>query len=192
MHVKTFIIAFILLVTSADTKISMAGVSIGDSDSALAKVKLQILAEEGDTKKYRSVNGNDFSITLLDGKVVYMENDWLQDAAGRQPLITGFQFGTTSLADIRKSLGNNGFTFTAMWGFTTETHVIQLNCYEADSANKEVIAFVTKVPLDADVTEATIAEKLKLDAIIIADMEYLNLIWGEEKLFDPNYKKIKL
>ena len=50
---------------------------------------------------------------------------------------------------------------------------------------------VTKISLNADVTEENVSEKLKLDALILADKSYLDRAWGKEKVFDENYKKIK-
>lgn len=74
----------------------------------------------------------------------------------------------------------------------TDTHLIMFNCFEFDSANNEVLVTITKVPMSLKPTEETVAEHLKLEALIIADKTYLETIWGKEKTFDPNYKKIKL
>jgi hypothetical protein len=45
--------------------------------------------------------------------------------------------------------------------------------------------------LKANSTEDNVSDNLKLDAIIITSKNYLDKTWGEEKLFDPSYKKIK-
>lgn len=125
------------------------------------------------------------------GKVAYMENDWLQDEKARQPLFSDFQFGITSLRDIRKKFGTNGFTYKKRLAFTTETDLIEFNCFEFDSPNSEVLVAITKVSLKANPTEKNVGDKLKLDALIITTKDYLDKTWGVEKLFDPNYKKIK-
>jgi hypothetical protein len=174
------------------TNISMLGVKINDSKTNLKKIKLEVIAHDDSMTKYRTENGNDFSITVNKGKVVYMENDWLQDSKGKQPLFSNFEFGKTSLKEIREKFGTNGFTHKQQSYLTTETDLIMFNCFEFDSSNNEVLAVITKVPLNANVTEENVASNLKLDAIIIADKEYLDKIWGAEKTYDPNYKKIKL
>ena len=96
------------------------------------------------------------------------------------------------IKDIRTKLGTNGFTYKSRGAFTTETDLIEFNCFEFDSPNKEVLVTITKISLKEDVTEENVASKLKLDALIIADKNYLDKTWGSEKLFDKNYKKIKL
>lgn len=142
--------------------------------------------------KYKTENGNDFSVTLERNKVVYMENDWLQGKSNSQPLFSNFSFGQTTLRDIRNTFSTNGFTYKGRAAFTTKTDLIEFNCFEFDSKNNEVLVTITKVSLQEDVTQENVASKLKLDALIIADKAYLDKTWGTEKVFDPNYKKIKL
>lgn len=183
-------LAACLLFTVGD--ISMLNIKIGSPQSGLKNIKLEEVAKDGGMVKYRTKNRNDFSITAVDGKVAFMENDWLQDASAKTSLLPGFTFGETSLKDIRKKFGTNGFSYTNMSGGATETHVIQLNCFEFDSPNNEVLVTITKVALDAGANEDNVSSLLKLDALIIADKAYLDEIWGSEKVYDPNYKKIKL
>lgn len=170
----------------------MVGIKIGDAKTSVDKIKLKVVAQEDDMIKYRTTNGNDFSVTFENGKVVYMENDWLQDEKGRQPLFYDFQFGLTSLKDIRRKFGTNGFTYKNRQAFKTETDLIEFNCFEFESPNNEVLVTITKVSLKSNPTEKDVADKLKLDALIITTKDYLDKAWGEEKLFDPNYKKVKL
>lgn len=187
-------ILFLLLCTFflPTTDISMLGLKIGDTKIFADKIKLRVIAQENEMIKYRTDNGNDFSVTYENGNVAYLENDWLQDAKGRQPLFSAFQFGLTSLRDIRKKFGTNGFTYKKRQAFTTETDIIEFNCFEFDAPNNEVLVTITKVSLKEKATEKNIADKLKLDAIIITTKNYLDKTWGNDKLFDPNYKKIKL
>jgi hypothetical protein len=77
---------------------SVIGIKLNDPKSVLSTIKLKKVAEDHDMHKYRSDNGNDLSITIEDGKVVYIEEDWLK---GTRPLLTDFKFGTTTLDDIR-------------------------------------------------------------------------------------------
>ncbi len=187
--VLTLLITMAFLVPKRD--ISMSGVKINDSRKSLDNIKLKIVAKDENMIKYRTENGNNFSVTIDKDKVVYMENDWLQDSKSRQPLFSDFSFGLTTLKDIRNKFSTNGFTYRSRGAFTTDTDLIEFNCFEFDSENNEVLVAITKVSLKEDVTEENVASKLKLDALIIADKAYLERIWGEDKVFDRNYKKIK-
>jgi len=194
--IRVFLIGLALLITSAyiapTSEIAMYGIKIGDARKSLKNLKLEIVAKEKDMIKYRTENGNDLSITFDKDKVVYMENDWLQDTKSNQPLFSNFLFGQTTLKDIRDEFSTNGFTYKSINMFTTETHLIAFNCFEFDSKNNEILVTITKISLNEDVTEENVSSKLKLDALIIADKLYLDKLWGKDKLFDPNYKKIKL
>ncbi|HRJ16709.1 MAG TPA: hypothetical protein PLI34_17045, partial [Saprospiraceae bacterium] len=121
----------------------------------------------------------------------YMENDWLQNPKATQPLYSDFRFGHTTLREIRARFGTNGFVHQNRRSFTTDKHLIEFNCFEFDSPNNEILVIATKIPLSANVTKNNISDNLKLDAIIIADKNYLDEIWGKQKAYDKNYKKIK-
>lgn len=184
-------ISCLTIMSFAMKDISMNGLKIGDNQNKLANIQLEIVAKEDNMTKFKTKNGNDLSITCQNGKIVFMENDWLQDTNARQPLYSDFQFGLTSLRDIRKKFSTNGFAYKSRGTFATEDDLIQFNCFEFDSPNNEILVVITKVPLNADVTEDNVADQCKLDAIIIADKSYLDKEWGKSKLYDPNYKKIK-
>jgi len=186
----TLTIAFLFFTSTED--ISMVGIKINDSKKNLDNLKLEIVAKENNMIKYKTKNDNDFSVTFEKDKVVYMENDWSQNVNNRQPLFSDFSFGQTTLKDIRNKFSTNGFTYEARAAFTTETDLIEFNCFEFDSKNNEVLVTITKVSLKENVTEENVASKLKLDALIIADKKYLDEIWGKNKVFDKNYKKIKM
>ena len=187
--VLTLLIAFTFFAPTGN--ISMFGIKINDTRESLANIKLEIVAKDKDMVKYKTENGNDFSVTFDNDKVVYMENDWLQDVNSRLPLFSDFTFGKTTLKDIRSKFSTNGFTFKSRGYFKTETDLIMFNCFEIDSKKNEVLVTITKVSLKEDVNEETVASKLKLVALIIADEEYLDRTWGKNKVFDTNYKKIK-
>ena len=186
----TLTIAFFFFTATED--ISMLGIKINDSRKSLDNLKLEIVGKENEMIKFKTKNDNDFSVTFDKDKVVYMENDWLQDANNRKPLFSDFSFGQTTLKDIRNKFSTNGFTYKTRAAFTTETDLIEFNCFEFDSKNNEVLVTITKVSLSENVTEENVASKLKLDALIIADKTYLDETWGKEKIFDKNYRKIKM
>jgi hypothetical protein len=179
-------------VIPASTEISMLGVKIHDPEKSITQVKLGQVSKEKNMVKFKTENGNDFSITTENGKVVYMENDWLQNPKSREALITDFQFGKTTLKDIRARFGTNGYTYKSNAVFTTNTHLVMFNCFELESENEEILVTITKIALNEGVTEENVARKLTLDAIILADKNYLDKIWGKEKTYDTKRKKVKL
>jgi hypothetical protein len=198
---KLFLILFTFLFNflNPNSDISMNGVSIHDSETKLETIKLEVVASQKDKKsstiKYKTENGNDLSVTTKNGEVVFLENDWLQAVEGNKPLLSQFTFGETSLKDIRAAFGTNGFSYKKNEAFTTANNLIEFNCFELDSPNNEILVIVTKLDIlsnISDITEENVAERLKLDAIIIADNEYLEKLWGSQKSYDPNYKKVKL
>jgi len=190
---KSILVLSVILALFLPTgNISMFGVKINDSLKSLENLKLKIVARDENMIKYSTENGNDFSVTFENGKVIYMENDWLHELNSKQPLFSDFLFGQTTLKDIRTKFSTNGFAYKSRGAFTTETDLIEFNCFEIDSKNNEVLVTITKVSLKENVTEETVASKLKLDALIIADKAYLDRTWGKDKVFDKNYKKIKL
>lgn len=188
--VLSFSLLIIFLSTSSD--VSMLGIKLYDSRESVENLKLEVVGREPDIIKYRTNDGNDFSVTFEKGKVVYMENDWLQDPKNRRPLFSDFSFGQTSLKDIREKFKSNGFAYKTRTFFEMEDKLIGFNCFEFDSPNNEVLVTITVVSINEHITEENFAEKVKLEAIIIADKDYLDKIWGEEKFFSDDYKKIKL
>ena len=192
MKKRLFLPLLFLSFAAPAADISMQGLKIGSSKQALNKITLTVKGREENMIKYTTANGNDFSVTTEQGKVVFMENDWLQNPAAAQPLFSGFEFGKTSLRTIRKTMGTNGFTYTERDKLTTETEVIEFNCFEFDSPNNEVLVTITKAALQDHLTEDNIADHLKLDAVIISNKAYLDKTWGTQKVYDPNYKKIRL
>lgn len=186
----------LLLITGGslftESNVSMLGIKINDPQNVTKKISLKVVAREEGITKYATQNGNDFSLTVENGKVVYMENDWLQQSAGEKPLVSSFTFGKTTLRDIRKAFDTNGFQYQQRGDLTTDTDLVEFNCFDVDSPNNEVLVVITKVPLKTTVTETTVADNLKLDAVILANKDYLEAIWGKEKVADPNNKKVKL
>jgi hypothetical protein len=170
----------------------MLGIKINDSQTVLKKIKLKVLAKEDGAIKYLTKNGNEFSITMENGKVVYLEEDWSHKLTSSQSSFPNLIFGKTSLNKIRSIFGSNGFFYNNQYGNKTGTELMMFNCFEFNSSNNEVLVIITKIALKNKATEDNIGDKLKLDAIIIADKNYLDEIWGNDKEFEPDYKKINI
>lgn len=191
IFLNVLFIAFALIAVGS---ISMLGIELNDTRESVENLNLPIVAEEPGIVKYKTDNGNELSVTFENDKVVYMENDWLLEEEGKEPLLTNFTFGKTSIADIRNQIGTNGFTYSKRLFSSTGTHLVTFNCFEFDTDKNEILVAVTGIRIAEkdQVNESNISEKLKLLAIIIADKKYLDKIWGEEKAFDENYRKIQL
>ena len=196
---QKFILAAVLLLplglhpkTEAQT---LAGLRIGD-DAA----RLTSLGAPSATNKYRSylvrkwtlANGNDLSVTTdTNDRIVYVESDWTGDDAATSCDLEGLKFGTTSLADIRKRLGSNGFTFQRRNGvIQVPDGTVTMTSFLVDDS---IVTFITKVPIDGDQAEsragsgASPADRAKLDAISIAAPKYAESEWGD-RINDPRYK----
>jgi len=188
------LLAFFLFITilSSTSDISMLGIELYDSRESIEKLNLEVVGEKPGMIKYRTAGGNDFSITFDKGNVVYMENDWLQGSKSKEPLFTDFSFGKTTLEDIREKYKSNGFSHKNRMIQMTDDAIIDFSCFEFDSQKGEVLVVITVAPLTKDLTAGNIHENLKLEAVVIADKEYLNKIWGEEKVYSDDYKKIRL
>ena len=181
-----------VLILFSTSSVSMLGIELYDTRESVENLNLPVVAEESGIVKYSTENGNELSVTFENEEVVYMENDWLLKEEGKEPLFTNFKFGETSIAQIRNEFGINGFTYSNRLYSATDTHLVTFNCFEIDSDKGEVLVTVTGVEIAKkdEVNESNISDKLKLLAIIIADKNYLDKIWGEEKSFDENYRKI--
>jgi hypothetical protein len=187
------VLSFIIVLSGvffSGTDIAMLGLKVNDPKGALKSIKLKAVSHEDETIKYRTQNGNDLSVTVDEDKIVMMENDRVPGAEGDEPLFSNFKFGKTSLADIRKACGSNGYTYDQRVNMTTDSELIEFNCFEFDSPNNEVLVTITKASLDQDLSGDKIPQSLKLDGIIIADAQFMEAIWGKRKHYASNYKKI--
>ncbi|MES2486625.1 MAG: hypothetical protein V4581_11860 [Bacteroidota bacterium] len=181
----------LVLITAAEP--AMQGIKVGSPESALAKLSFKQIAKNEAITKFRTDNGNDFVITLEDGKVVFMENDWNQTSDGAASLLTGFTFGQTSLKEIRKRFDSKGFVYAHNQNLITKEYMYEFHCFDVESPVPQVLVVVTKIPFSTNVTENTdIAQKLKLDAIVLASPDYLEFLWGEQKSYSDTNKRVRL
>jgi hypothetical protein len=176
---------------------SLSSLKIGDPSSKLSALgKPAAIENEKDTTVRRWVlpNGNELSVTTdMSDKIVYMESDW---NPGRDDTtacdLPGLRFGVTTLTQLRKRFGSNGFAFKDQAGqLLTEDGAVMLNSYEVGGF---VITFYNKVSnkevaqLNPE-SQGTIADHARLDAISIASPEYAKREWGD-RVYDPAYKPI--
>jgi hypothetical protein len=175
---------------------SLDGLKIGDSSTTLSH-----LGPPAETSSYKGMavrrwdlpNGNSLSVTVgRSGRIVYLESDWNGNDDDPVCDLPALHFGRTTLNELRKRLGSNGFTYeTRGPGIQTPDGVVMLNSYDVGTV---VVTFYTKVNRDeyvrakASAANASPADYAKLDGISIADDGYARSEWGS-RVSDSAYKK---
>ena len=178
---------------------SLSNLRIGDGVSRLSLLGSESSATDHyktfSVRKWNLPSGNELSVTTSHaGRIVYLESDW--GARNDDPAcdLPGLKFGVTTLGELRKRFGSNGFGFQhrdAVVGI--QGGLVMVNSYEAGT---NVVTFITKVTekeflrLKRSGQSAAIADHSKLDGISIAEAEYANGEWGD-RIYDPKYKKIR-
>lgn len=145
-------------------------------------------------RKWTLQNGNDLSVTTdSSARIVHLESDWNGQSDETGCDLADLKFGETTLTDIRKRLGSNGFEFKERAGsIPIPDGVVMLNSYEVGG---NVVTFFTKVTAEEyhkimDSRQTWIvADHARLDAISIASADYAKSEWGE-RIYDPNYKNV--
>jgi len=176
---------------------SLHGLKVGEPSATLGPLGAP---SDSDTYKGMAVqrwdrpNGNSLSVTIGKNGVVFIESDWngSDDAPGCD--LPGLRFEKTTLAELRKRFGSNGFGYKAR-GYSAETPdgIVMMNSYEVGVV---VVTFYTKINRDefsslkASGKNPWPADYAKLDAISIAEDNYATSEWGE-RVYDPAYKKIE-
>lgn len=183
-----------LLKSEAQT---LAGLKIGDYATEVTVLGQPVATESYKSflvRKWAFSNGNELSMAT-DSKdhIVYLESDWNGDDDATACDLPGLKFGVTTLSDIRKRFGSNGFTFKRREGtIQVPDGVVLMSSYEVGNA---VVTFITKVPVTGEqpapqaAPGSDIADRATLDAISISDPKYAESEWGE-RVYDPKYKKV--
>jgi len=184
--------AFILTAAHCTHAQSLHGLHIGEDQSFLEKLGAPDAVEKYKSyvvRKWTLANGNELSATVNSaGKIVYLESDWNgnDDATGSD--LNELRFGSTSLADLRRRFGSNGFMFKGRGGvLNTPDGIVMINAYDTASV---VVTFFTKVVDSTGKSKNSnpAADRAKLDALSLADAGYAKSEWGE-RVYDPHYKK---
>lgn len=131
-------------------------------------------------------------------RIVYLEHDWGMRAAGNQSGFPGMEFGRTSLSDVRTRLGSNGAAFKERAPvFEFQSNIVNSNSYElAQQPARQFVTFITVLSdserdeaIDRVQSGADFSDLAKLNAVILADANYVKVYWGEEVL-SPNYSPV--
>ena len=133
-------------------------------------------------------------------RIVYLETHWGGSRSGTTTDLEGFTYGKTTLRDLTDRIGSNGYTYSGRPAvhFSEEGARIMLNSYELEEAGAQVVTFVTKISpervayVNKNKVNASADKEFKLVAIVLADPSYLDKVWSSSKVYDGNYKPIKL
>ena len=200
------VICFVSIATTATAQ-SMSGVTIGSDRAALNQLGTKPTATQTmgphTAVKFLLPGGNELSVTFVrsTGKIVYLETDWGGEPGGAFSDFDGFKYGQTSLADIRRHFGHNGMFFDArpVASMMPDGGVALFNSYEI-SGSDVIATLVTTVSaaalveLQAKHGNEKLADHIgptaKLNALILAERDYVDTIWGTTKTYDAGYAPI--
>ncbi len=192
------VVAVSLVSWTAARAQDLSGFRLGDTPT-----KLSNLGQVAGIEKYKGMdvyrwvfpNGNPFMATVdAEGEIVYLESDWGGKSEETGCDLPGMKFGVTTLADLEKRFGSDGF------GFRRRLHLrpagdgfMLLNSWEAGN---QVVTFYTLITakdyeqVKASGSEAAAAGNAKLVGISITNAAYAKVEWGA-RMVNPAYKKIE-
>jgi hypothetical protein len=170
---------------------------VGDTATGFSKLgQVSGLVKYKGNDLYRWVLPNHNSLRAAvdaEGAVVYLESSWGHKSDETGCDLAGLKFGATTLADLRKRFGSNGFAFKKRPHMTnTDDGVMLLNSWETGNV---VVTFYTRIgPADYAKArtsgESDAGPDAKLEAISLANPGYAKSEWGD-RVYDPAYKKIE-
>jgi hypothetical protein len=178
---------------------SLSSLRVGEDVSRLSTLGSAPSANETyksfTIRKWKLSNENQLSVTTSQsGKIIYIESDWNGLSNETACDLSGLKFGVTTLSELRKRFGSNGFEFQYRSGvINIPDGIVMMNSYEVGTI---VVTFITKVTekdymrLKESGHEGVPADIATLDAISLADADYAKNEWGD-RIYDPNYIKIE-
>lgn len=172
------------------SSVSLCGIKLGSISNIQENENMKILANETiegkNYKKYQLSDGNIASITtdIQTNKIIYIEYEWSYSLKANAAA-SGYIFGITSLDDIRNNNDSNGFAWISNVIQKSEKGALFFNEYPVTQNNNSVVVFVTEIDNPFDKSGSA-----KLVGIILAEENYLNEIWGNEKIYDSNVPPI--
>jgi hypothetical protein len=187
----------ILLVLSVATSAhaqSLAGVKLGAAPITLETLPMKPTVREGNgvekVTKFKLPNGNNLSVTYDSkaNKIRYIELDWNNTPQATNTGVGELFFGQTTLNDIRKRNGSNGFAWKRVVMHQRGEQMIMFNAYEVRNKPGAIVVFVTLINIPeykaSPLGDERLGSLARLNAIILASEDYLDEIWGAEKVYD--------
>jgi hypothetical protein len=132
---------------------SLAGVRLGASPVTIESLPYTPVAREGrgaiKVSKFKLEDGNDLSVTFNSkvNRIVFVELDWNTSSQASQTGVPGLVFGRTTLAEIRRRHGSNGFTWKSVGMQRDGDRVLAFNAYEIRDKPGGVVVYVTAVKI---------------------------------------------
>jgi hypothetical protein len=180
---------------------SMSGLSLRDDLSKTATLGSKPAASQEmgpfSMRRWTFPDGNDLAVTArrADGRIVYLESSWGGRVPGSPTDFPGVNFGETTLADLRRMMGSNGFSYASRTMFETSEGIGTSNSYEIAGAPGAVVTFISLVKnSETDAIRSgkrKLGEVAKVDSVVLADAGYLDGLWGKERRSDPNAKPVR-
>ena len=134
--------------------------------------------------RYELPDKDQFSITLKDGEMVYLEINHMSEKPTTASLFD-FHFQETNLSDIHKKFNSSGFIYENRNNTKMNNNYITFTCYKIKDSGL-IITFINAIDLDKLQTienQNEFFENLALTTIIVAKESYLDTIWGEDKVY---------
>lgn len=174
---------------------SLSGLSLSDTLARTSTIGMAPSAsnEMGphSLRRWTFPDGNELSVTARrsDGRIVYMESSWGGRVPGSPTDYPGVKFGETTLTELRRLMGSNGFTYASRAVFKTDEGIGTSNSYEIAGRPGAVLTFITLVRGkdvdDVGSGKRKLGDVAKVDSVILADAGYLEGAWGKERGMDP-------
>jgi len=197
---RAFIALVVLSVAAGAPRVLQAqtiwNYHVGDTPTGLSKLgPVSGLEKYKNDDVFRWVLPNRNLLTATvdpEGEIVYLESDWGGNSDETGCDLAGLKFGATTLADLHKRFGSNGFGYKRRpHVMTTKDGVQLMNSWEVGNV---VVSFYTRISA-ADYAKAQAsgagdaADFAKLEGISMANTAYAKSEWGD-RVSDPAYKKI--
>jgi|GEM_PF-1818224 len=170
---------------------SLGGVSLSKPASSLDALPAP-MAREGNgaikTNKYQFANGDTLSVTYSSraNQILFIEQDW----SGNGRIISNvgpFKYGMTTLQDIRQLNGSNGLGWKSTVMSRRGDDLVCMNAYEVKGRPGSIVVFVTQLDnAKSFMGQKDFTGKATLRAIIVANEDYLDSLWGTEKIYDSS------
>lgn len=189
------LILSISLQSFAQSELSLYGFKLGDpiKNAKNTDLKQKGYEEYEGSQIYRfeTPHKNDFSMTFVDGELVFMEEDYLYNNDYLTSL-ENFEFEKTKFIDVKNKFNSKGFIYADRNAGRAGELFYTLVCYKIKNTD-HVLVFGSTLPLD-DLenikSQEELWSKISLSAIILAQENYLDSIWGDDKKLpdNDNYK----
>ena len=156
------------------------------------------------TLKWLTPEGNYLTTTFdsHDNRVLQIVVDWGGRDAQPETGISDFAFGQTTLQDIRDRFDSNGFAYAMKMMHETDGGIVTYNAFELKDTPSIIVVFKTMLGDDDRVYIETLPPErqvlgeigayFRLVGITVADEDFLDSIWGKNKIYDAKSAPIAL